>query len=605
MIFASIGFFLIAVIIFVKDNKTESTKWMAAVCFVSGLGTLSVVVAENIGVYLVTQGASNETLKLIIYISGVMSSISHYLNPYVMLLYGISYANIVKKNKRLIYGMLLIPSIVCFISFPIVNNSLKTPDELRIYFRLLSIWSVPYILSGAFFVVYSYLKEKSYSNKKDKLLTTILVAPFFVYAAFANFILRSFGANKIWRIYPVLFSVQFIGFIWFSYKYGIFGVRMKFHKNMFVFENVLQLVSDSIIVLDKNLNVIELNIAFSKNFSSVDKRYNNFCDIMDHSKLNECKDNLISLISASKANNNVKIIEIVINDKIDEKNFEVQTNPIIINREYFGIVLLFKDITLYKKNLELFKQNQFEIIEKERLLSLNQLIGGIAHNLKTPLLSSSGGIQIVKRDTAKLYEYIQTKHDDVEYLNKLMSEINDWQNRISEYIIYMSDVITTVKGQVKEFEQIEAEKFSIEELINKVKLLMSFELKEHNCKLIEKIDIGYEEIIKGNINSLLQVFNIFLTNAIEASAEKKDKIIIFGAYKKNKEVIFYVKNFGKGIPITVQKDIFKRMVTTKGSKGTGLGLYISKAIIKGRFNGKIDYKTNDKETIFYINIELM
>ena len=47
------------------------------------------------------------------------------------------------------------------------------------------------------------------------------------------------------------------------------------------------------------------------------------------------------------------------------------------------------------------------------------------------------------------------------------------------------------------------------------------------------------------------------------------------------------------------------MVTTKGNKGTGLGLYISKSIITGRFNGKIYYETNDKETIFYINIALM
>ena len=176
---------------------------------------------------------------------------------------------------------------------------------------------------------------------------------------------------------------------------------------------------------------------------------------------------------------------------------------------------------------------------------------------------------------------------------------------ISEYIIYMSDVITTVKGQVKEFKQDDEDKFSIEEIINKIKFLMSFEFKKHNCTLIKKIDIGYEELIKGNINSLVQVFNILLNNAIEASAENKDKIITLGAYKKNSEVIFYVKNFGKEIPITVQRNIFKKMVTTKGNKGTGLGLYISKSIITVRFNGKIYYKTNDKETIFYISIALI
>ena len=53
---------------------------------------------------------------------------------------------------------------------------------------------------------------------------------------------------------------------------------------------------------------------------------------MNCSKLIECKNNLINLINESKANNIVKIIEIIIDNKSDEKYFEVQTNPIILNQ---------------------------------------------------------------------------------------------------------------------------------------------------------------------------------------------------------------------------------------------------------------------------------
>ena len=220
-------------------------------------------------------------------------------------------------------------------------------------------------------------------------------------------------------------------------------------------------------------------------------------------------------------------------------------------------------------------------------------------------MSSAGGIQIIKKNTAKIYEYIQTEYTDFEVVTKSINEINDWQNRISEYLIYMSDVITTVKGQVKEFEQIDEDKFSIEEVINKIKLFMSFEFKKNNCTLVEKIDISYDEVIKGSINSLLQVFNILLTNAIEASEKNEERIITLGAYKKDKEIIFYVKNLGKEIPTKIQKNIFKKMVTTKGNKGTGLGLYISKSIITGRFNGEIYFETNDKETTFFVKIPLI
>lgn len=68
-------------------------------------------------------------------------------------------------------------------------------------------------------------------------------------------------------------------------------------------------------------------------------------------------------------------MEIFIKSKGEVKYFQVQANPIILNSEYLGTVLVFKDITVYKKNLELIKQNQFQLIEKERLLSLSQLIG--------------------------------------------------------------------------------------------------------------------------------------------------------------------------------------------------------------------------------------
>ena len=89
MIFTSIGLFLVAVIIFIKDYKTESTRWLAAICFFSGFGSLSTVFNATIRPYLEIQGASQETLKLIIFISTVLSHICHYITPYAVIIYGL------------------------------------------------------------------------------------------------------------------------------------------------------------------------------------------------------------------------------------------------------------------------------------------------------------------------------------------------------------------------------------------------------------------------------------------------------------------------------------------------------------------------------------
>ena len=48
-----------------------------------------------------------------------------------------------------------------------------------------------------------------------------------------------------------------------------------------------------------------------------------------------------------------------------------------------------------------------------------------------------------------------------------------------------------------------------------------------------------------------------------------------------------VKDRGTGISPNVLDKLFKSMVTSKGTMGTGLGLYISNVVIRGKFNGEM------------------
>ena len=72
---------------------------------------------------------------------------------------------------------------------------------------------------------------------------------------------------------------------------------------------------------------------------------------------------------------------------------------------------------------------------------------------------------------------------------------------------------------------------------------------------------------------------------------------------KEKNIVFSIKDFAGGIKGKIKGKIFKEMVTTKGKNGTGLGLYISYAIITGKFYGNIWFDSRLNEgTIFYISI---
>ena len=92
-------------------------------------------------------------------------------------------------------------------------------------------------------------------------------------------------------------------------------------------------------------------------------------------------------------------------------------------------------------------------MERERLASLGQLIGGIAHNLKTPIMSISGaaeGIQdLIKEYDASIGDPEVTQEDH----HEIAKDMAVWVEKIRSHTEYMSDVITAVKGQAVNFSQ--------------------------------------------------------------------------------------------------------------------------------------------------------
>lgn len=201
------------------------------------------------------------------------------------------------------------------------------------------------------------------------------------------------------------------------------------------------------------------------------------------------------------------------------------------------------------------------------------MIGGIAHNLKTPIFSISGGLEGLS-DLIKEYD---ESIDDPEVTNEDMHDIakdmNVWISKLKEHISYMSEVITTVKGQAVTMSEEQNILFPISELFQHISILMQHELKEKLATLNIKNDVPNNIKINGNINSLVQVVDNLISNAIEAySNTEKEKIINLSASfdKNNHTVIISVQDFGSGLPENVQNKLFKEMITTKGKDGTGL-----------------------------------
>ena len=269
------------------------------------------------------------------------------------------------------------------------------------------------------------------------------------------------------------------------------------------------------------------------------------------------------------------------------------------------IIVYNKIQSLTLKHLEQIQNNQNLLMERERLASLGQLIGGIAHNLKTPIMSISGASEGLS-DLIKEYDESigdpEVTNDDHHAIAKDMSE---WVDKIKSYSEYMSDVITTVKGQAVTLSENENMSFDIDELIKRVNILMKHELKNALVDLNIQINVDKNTTLHGDITSLVQVIDNMISNSIQAYNGEPNKTIDLIVNEQNSNLIISIRDYGPGLPKSVQDKLFKEMITTKGKNGTGLGLFMSYSTIRAHFNGNITFETEKgKGTVFHIIIPI-
>lgn len=259
----------------------------------------------------------------------------------------------------------------------------------------------------------------------------------------------------------------------------------------------------------------------------------------------------------------------------------------------------------YNEIEELTKNNQDMLIEKERLASLGQMIGGIAHNLKTPIFSITGGLEGLSDLIKEFDSSIEDPTVNDKDMHDIANDMEDWIIKLKEHVSYMSDVITAVKGQAVALSENNSDTFNIDELFKYVDILMKHELKNSLTDLNIENDVDNSVNIVGNINGLVQVINNIISNSIEAYTDEKNKIINLKASLSENKIIISIQDFGPGLDDEVKEKLFKEMVTTKGKNGTGLGLFMSYSNIKAHYNGDLYFEsTKGKGSTFYIEIPI-
>jgi signal transduction histidine kinase len=241
-----------------------------------------------------------------------------------------------------------------------------------------------------------------------------------------------------------------------------------------------------------------------------------------------------------------------------------------------------------KLAIEKNKQQQFFILQQNRLAQMGEMISMIAHQWRQPLnnLAIINQLLINKYKTNKLDDKV------IQYFQK---------NSMKQI-----DIMSSTIDDFRNFFKKEKEKvtYNIKDVLENLKDIISPVLISNNISLDISLEKDYQ--LYGYPNSLFQALLNIINNAKDAlmENEKKDKKIKINLFKNDKFLIIKISDNAGGIQKEIINKIFDPYFSTKSKNGTGIGLYMCKMIIEEQMQGKIKVYNDKEGAVFEIYLDL-
>lgn len=213
---------------------------------------------------------------------------------------------------------------------------------------------------------------------------------------------------------------------------------------------------------------------------------------------------------------------------------------------------------------ELVKEQTNRLIHSDRLATLGIFSAALAHEISNPLSSIFGSAQLIQQKATHI-------ESERETILKMTDRIINGANRINK-------LINTLKGYARQ-NKMSRQSCSIIHVVEDAVDILSFRLRNSRI-VIDRAGVASELRLVCDRQRLSQVFINLMSNAIDALEADGGQIVVTAEEAGDKIRIRFSDN-GPGILENHRQDLFEPFVTTKGQdKGTGLGLYIAKSIIK-------------------------
>ncbi|HEY0794904.1 MAG TPA: CHASE3 domain-containing protein [Acidisarcina sp.] len=223
-----------------------------------------------------------------------------------------------------------------------------------------------------------------------------------------------------------------------------------------------------------------------------------------------------------------------------------------------GIVLIFRDVTVKRRS-------DSALIANEKLAVAGRLAASIAHEIHNPL-DSVANLHFLLRseiDSARGHEYLQLAEQELgralQISRAMLSLYREPDSPIS---------------------------VDLEDLVESVLLLLERKIEQQQVTIQRQLSVV---TIQGFPAELRQVFTNLILNAVDAAGAGGSIMINLQPETVREEpgALIEIFDTGPGIKPEIEKSLFQPFFTTKGDKGTGLGLWVSLGIVQ-KHGGTLD-----------------
>ena len=240
-----------------------------------------------------------------------------------------------------------------------------------------------------------------------------------------------------------------------------------------------------------------------------------------------------------------------------EYPIELNAAPILDDRgNLAGVVIVFRDITERRRAEQTLRAS-------ERLAQAGRLSATIAHEIRNPLDTVSNLIYLLRHEreaTEASHQYLEMASDELARIAQITGQLLTFHREARTPVdVDMADVLQSVL------------------------VLHAPQVRRGHIKVEQRLEAEHQ--VRGFPGELRQVFSNLVGNAIDAMPHGGRLVLhvrdsSLASDPACKGVRITVADTGAGISLGVRRNLFAPFYTTKGEKGTGLGLWVSRGIIE-------------------------